>query len=811
MEAGTRDGGCDESDPAAVPMNRSLHAIVAVGLLGVLASCAPDEPGSALKAGPDATPNGVIDAVPPAIPEPVPHPEASADQRTRLTRYHSDCGQGVARGCAALGQVHLEGAWVAKDEGRAREMYARACALGERCAMYGVLLYQGVGGAEDPDQAFALWSRDCAAHDPEGCAHHGIALQRGIGTQTDLPGARRSFGEACDAGQVAACTNLGFMLQGAEGGPLDMPGARAAYDKACKGGDSAGCNNLGLVSLPVDSATLISPAPGSVQRRTPLPVGVALPAAFAKGTVGMRLDGAPADVAGATIRGGRTPVGRGALLIALLRDLTPGPHRIEVTATAPDGQSHRVEGAFTYAPPPCRIALRVEDGDAKTTGARVVVHDRGGPVDLAPTDAARLDTMGRDSSLHSVLLPQGTGGVQLESGWYRLVATRTLREDVGVWEGELCGEGTPDSLTLQVPTVLPTPGRLLADLHVHTAESGDAFTPHPLRADSLRASGLDLAVLTDHDRVTGADVLGWEGAMPGAEITLQSDPSRASAGHLNVFPLPPETALSPDGAPDLETLLAERPSGSLVQINHPRGIQFRPDNPARPQAHALFTHAGLDRDAPLNDQPLVALLAKADAVEVLNRFAWSRYQEVRADWFALMNAGIRMTATGNSDSHGLALEQLGLPANLVTTTGLDGLAAAIQAGKVGVSTGPVVDLVVTSGDTRATPGDTLRVSNAAVEVELRVRAAPWVPVAEIRLVHDGVIVHRQALTETEAIERIRVVLPQAVVADGWIVAEAGWPIDDTTQTSPEVGGLYAQVAPGYVPIGFTNAVWLDAP
>jgi len=41
--------------------------------------------------------------------------------------------------------------------------------------------------------------------------------------------------------------------------------------------------------------------------------------------------------------------------------------------------------------------------------------------------------------------------------------------------------------------------------------------------------------------------------------------------------------------------------------------------------------------------------------------------------------------------------------------------------------------------------------------------------------------------------------------DGWILAEAGWTLDD-----PELpGGLYAELAPGHVPLGFTNPVRVD--
>lgn len=747
-----------------------------------------------------------------SVPRATPGPHATDDEKRRLERYHADCTAGEARGCAALGQVHLDGAWVAPDPRRAREMYAMACELGSRCTTLGVLLYQGTGGPVDADQAFALWQKDCAASVAEGCAQEGVAHQRGIGTAGDLVQARARFDEACAADHASACTNLGYLLQGGEGGAKDMAGARVAYDKACRLGDDTGCNNLGLIAAPLSTPVLLSPSDGSVQTRGPLPLGLALPAAFAGASARLRLDGEPVVDPGMIIRAGRTPRGPGAMLLATLRGVPAGGHTLDIALQTPQGQDLAISSTFTMTPPPCAVSLYAVDGAGLPTAARVVVEDRSGAVDLSPTDAAALDTMGRDSALHSVLLPEGSATLRVAPGWHRLTAVRSLREDAAVWEGELCtGPQQPD-ITLSLPTVVETPGALLADLHVHTANSGDAFVPHGLRADSLRAAGLEAVVITDHDRATDPAPLGLQSTLPGAEVTLQGEAHRASGGHLNVFPLAPGTPLPDAGLPDTRAVVDLAPRGGVVQLNHPRGIQFRPDNPARPAAHALFTHAGLDRSQPLADQPILGLLEGIEALEVVNRFSWSRYREVRADWFVLLSAGRRISATGNSDSHGLALEQVGFPVNLVQAQRPADVPGAVKAGRLGVSTGPVVDLVVRDADTTATPGDTFVAAGGWADVEIRVRAAPWVPVREVRLVHDGEVVHRAPIpTGGGGVSRARVMLRRDVTQDGWLVAEAGWPIDDESATSPDVPGIYGRVAPGYVPLGFTNPVWLQAP
>ena len=79
-------------------------------------------------------------------------------------------------------------------------------------------------------------------------------------------------------------------------------------------------------------------------------------------------------------------------------------------------------------------------------------------------------------------------------------------------------------------------------------------------------------------------------------------------------------------------------------------------------------------------------------------------------------------------------------------------------------------------------------------------AAPWVPVEELRLVVDGHIVARGPADEPLSWDR-------AGDEDYWILAEAGWPPE---LALPADFGDYSVVAPGYVPIGFTSPVFVDA-
>ena len=50
-------------------------------------------------------------------------------------------------------------------------------------------------------------------------------------------------------------------------------------------------------------------------------------------------------------------------------------------------------------------------------------------------------------------------------------------------------------------------------------------------------------------------------------------------------------------------------------------------------------------------------------------------------------------------------------------------------------------------------------------------------------------------------------VPLAFERDSWVLAEAGWPLE---REDRPLGTTYATIAPGHVPIGFTNPVFLDA-
>lgn len=502
---------------------------------------------------------------------------------------------------------------------------------------------------------------------------------------------------------------------------------------------------------------------------------------------GRLLDTTPVMRSRANALGGRADV-----IDALdTEGLAPGPHRLDWKI---DGQWFTSE--FRYEPPPHTVHVRVQDSEGQPVQARVVLTQDGERFKVGTPDAQAADPRRRDSMLASVFI-DGERDLHLEAGTYRLLAMRGIRDSLDSATVEVDGES---SVTLTVDRVMEPFGTMAADLHMHTAESIDSFVGHGVRAASLLASGLDAVVLTDHGRVTlPLEQLVGLATMPGMEKSLKRDGK--GWAHINAFPLASLPDL-PEGEESV-ALLLQLEDPPILQLNHPRGIHFKPDQPAHGDLTAFFGEKGLDPTVPvtLEEHPW---LAQYEAVEVLNRFSFELYVATRADWFALMNQGFFLTGTGNSDSHATEVELAGLPCNLVACAedDLDCLIEKVSAGEVSASTGPVVDLLVED----ARPGQLISARDVTVQVHLQ--AADWVLVDELRLIVNGQVVEIVPIGTfgTDSQHSFSLSLDR----DSWILAEAGWPLElDVPQTTIERLGDYALVAPGYVPVGFANPVRVD--
>ena len=333
---------------------------------------------------------------------------------------------------------------------------------------------------------------------------------------------------------------------------------------------------------------------------------------------------------------------------------------------------------------------------------------------------------------------------------------------------------------------------------------------------ALHAAGAQVLVATEHDRVVDPRptiaLLGLSAqiaGVTGVEVTSEyrGGESPFTIGHANAFPLDVQPEAYRGGAPRAEgrrlrDVWAElRARGvPLLQLNHPRASLDPADG------HSFLNHLGVGGSGFDPSRPLAShtsLLERGthgfrdldfDAIELLNGSDHEAYARVRADWFSLHLQGKHLTGTANSDSHDLR-HPVAVPRNYVRLAGgvadfdAPAFAVAVRRGELWGTTGPLLDVSLDGtgvGGTHRGPDAALRAS---------VRAAPWVPVRELRVYVNGVLAERRELA-VPAVEEI----PLHFAEDAFV----------TVEVVGEPEGLYATLLPGFRPLAFTNAIYVDA-
>jgi hypothetical protein len=412
--------------------------------------------------------------------------------------------------------------------------------------------------------------------------------------------------------------------------------------------------------------------------------------------------------------------------------------------------------------------------------------------------------------------------IPLAPGRYRVIATRGL--EYGLRSVELTlAAGERRALAIEAPErALESPGFIAADLHVHSAESMDSALPLAGQLAAFAANGGEVVVTTEHDRVIdAAPMLARLGlgdriaSVVGAEITgtFHGGETAFTIGHLNAFPLRYERSAYRGGAPRSEgvrvrdvvrEIRATSGKRAFLQVNHPR--ESGPDDVGD---GSFFSHLGVKGKPFRPGKPLVAKRnislvepgpdgtrdVDFSGIEILNGKRLDRYRLARADWLSLALQGERRTATANSDSHGRG-EIVAVPRNYVALADdrvasfdASALMASLGAGRSFGTSGPLVFARLGN----AGPGE--RFLGDAGELELDVRAAPWVPLREVRVYVNAELVATRPIAKSGSLR-----VPLRFARDSFVFVEAEGP----------ASGLYAEVLPGHRPFAFTNAILVDA-
>ncbi len=467
------------------------------------------------------------------------------------------------------------------------------------------------------------------------------------------------------------------------------------------------------------------------------------------------------------------------------------------------------------APQPAHALVAVEPADDATRAAvRGSLHGRLTPCApwLGPPDGAS------PACNHVLVEP---AGVELEvpAGHYWLYATAGPDATLARVEVTLAGgEIATHTLALRTLPLRPA-GWLGADLHVHGRRSFDSGIPDRDRVLSFVAAGVDVIAATDHDVIgdytdamAALDVTDRLLVMGGLETTqvipwldVPGEDLPKVIGHFNFWPLTAVPGEPRAGAPwdelvepgalfdRLEPMLG--PDG-VTMINHPWDeTQFGRDL-------GYLSAVGFDPRAPIPSTPSSAgngTLLRApgggrrnldwDVMEVQNGAGGDEFAKTRPLWFALISAGYPVPGAANSDSHGLRDGQLGWGRTWVETGGSvaqatpAGFNAALRGGRAVAGSGVFIEVAIgPPGAPRRGLGLTPVVPAAGEVLSITVRAPPWIPVGEVRVVTSAgervLVRDLPAPVDPFGVAGVirwqgQVALAELAAADDWVVVEAG--------------------------------------
>jgi len=386
------------------------------------------------------------------------------------------------------------------------------------------------------------------------------------------------------------------------------------------------------------------------------------------------------------------------------------------------------------------------------------------------------------------------------------------------------GETAEVDLAVQTLPALQPAGTLSADLHVHGAKSFDSSVPDVDRVKSFLAARVEVIVSTEHDVVGDyAAAMAETGArdrlalITGTETTghilhklLPDLPYPQVIGHWNFWPIPydatgPYRGAAWDELVEPGMLMTRmRDAGwqsdiGVAQLNHPISpLEFGRDL-GWPDALEFDLNKPLPRKFDGTSQSLFLRTPEGSdfnnadyhAQEVMNGTNNGYFQPYRAVWFYLLNQGIVRAGTANSDSHGLTDNILGTPRNLVwvdtTVADFDQVKfnKAVREGAMIGTNGPIIEVSTTDAEGGVrTPGLTPFDPGNGGSLTIRVSAAPWVPVDEVRIYVNGALARTltgldepadplgvDGLVRLDTAIDLTTLLPGS--GDAWLVVEAG--------------------------------------
>lgn len=517
--------------------------------------------------------------------------------------------------------------------------------------------------------------------------------------------------------------------------------------------------------------------------------------------------------------GGKLPPGDYELLVHQ-RGRPPG-ERVAITVT--EGGEIAIGLA---SPRPGQVTIDIVDESGRPVPSKVTFFGEGG----LKSDYGDPYVGGSPSEV--MFTETGHMDVVLPPGRYTAVATRGLEYEIDEAELTVTETGV-NRMTMQVVRSVDTTGFVSADLHVHGINSFDSGTKLSDRVVTMVAEGVEFFTSTDHDYLTDyaptVEDLGlerWVRTAVGLETTT------LELGHFLGFPMAAHTREDQGGAFDWTGLTPDEILDELEDLGVAAGYQ-----PVRMVAHprdgilGLFDQFGFDPITGEIDTPTLSLVNEVlrdpteytdsyEALEVLNgkRFEFIRsptqaeldesrqgnlvpsyrliersaqeQEDMQAgvyrlgyghegqvdDWFTLLNLGKRITAVGNSDTHGKFAIEAGCPRNFVASATDDpayldeqAVADAVRDGHVVASYGPFIRF--TANGPENIVGSEIEDTDGTVDLRIEVQAPLWMEVDRVELYQNGTLIHEWAGLEDD-VYRLVAELPVTIEKDSWFVVIA---------------------------------------
>ncbi len=495
-------------------------------------------------------------------------------------------------------------------------------------------------------------------------------------------------------------------------------------------------------------------------------------------------------------------------------DVTLPPGAYQITPSGPWGLRATPQNLTVAADQTSQLNIPFEDlGDVKIqildklTGGPlpasiVVTRKDGSPVSLGA--GRRADMAG--PIMH---LPEGAGLLRLPAGQWRLLATRGPEYTIQTAEIVVRpGEREPASFTATLERVVSTPGWIIAQPRVYTAQGPLGAAPPEEVVKALVCAGVELASPADP---WSPDVLalalqrtgltGFLATLP----ALEADPLDPRAGIFSTLPADITGSFAFDrGADPASLIVAMRASASaspFVTAVWPRS----------PSKSGYFDRYGLDRAT--GTYALPQATDNFDGVEIYpgelfsmkpsNARAW--FDQFAADWASFVQLGLRYTATGASGSARLGHQPVGLPFTYIQVgPGTDRTDAdpspavnALRENKAVVSTGPLLTLDIDGlgPGTLITPR-----RKRPLKVRVDLVAASWMEVSTLVLYQGDKPLQQWTIPpSSDPVTRFSATLDINPEKDTWLHARAFG--DKPLPTAPHL-----QIPP----FALTNPIWIDA-